>query len=165
MKTRIVSLIIIASFFISSALVAQPNKLQKERGVDSQRKEMMAKRLERGKREFQNFFTQEQKEQVKQLRLETAKKVKPLKNELRELMAHQQTLTTADKADLKAINKNIDKMSDIKADIAKIVAAQHQEIRSLLTEEQLIEFDSMKGKRGQRQRIGWEEGRRPGRGA
>ena len=165
MKTRILSLLIVASLFISSAIIAQPNKSQRERGADSQRREMMAKRSEQGKREFQNFFTDEQKEQVKQLRLETAKKVKPLKNELHELMAHQQTLTTSDNADLKAINKNIDKMSDIKSDIAKLMAAQHQEIRSLLTEEQLIKFDSMKGKRGHRQEMGWERGRRPGRGA
>jgi Spy/CpxP family protein refolding chaperone len=165
MKTRILSSIIVVSFFISTALMAQPNKGQKPSDNYSQKKEMMKKRSDRGENEFQNFFTEEQKEQMKELRLETVKKVKPLKNELGELMARQQTLATADKADLKAINKNIDEMSDLKADIAKIMAAQHQQIRSLLTEEQLVKFDSMKGKRGLRQ--GMERGnvRRPGRGA
>ena len=165
MKTRILSSIIVVSFFISTALMAQPNKGQKPWDNYSQKKEMMKKRSDRSENEFQNFFTEEQKEQMKELRMETVKKVKPLKNELDELMARQQTLTTADKADLKAINKNIDEMSDLKADIAKIMAAQHQQIRSLLTEEQLVKFDSMKGKRGHRQ--GMERGnvRRPGRGA
>ena len=54
------------------------------------------------------FLTADQKEAMKALRLETAKQIKPLKNELRELMARQQTLVTADKADLKAIDNNID---------------------------------------------------------
>lgn len=43
-------------------------------------------------------------------------------------------------------NKNIDKISGVKADMAKIRAKQHQEFRSQLTEEQLIKFDTMKGK-------------------
>jgi Spy/CpxP family protein refolding chaperone len=165
MKTRILSLIIVVSFFISTALMAQPSKEQKPWRGDSQNKEMVKKRSDRNKGEFQNFFTEEQKEQIKELRLETAKKIKPLKNELGELMARQQTLTTAEKADLKAINKNIDEMSDIKADMAKIMAAQHQQIRSFLTDEQLVKFDSMKGKRGHR--YGMERGnlKRPGRGA
>lgn len=165
MKTRILSLIIVVSFFISTALIAQPNKEKKSWSSDAQKKEMMKKRDDRGKSEFQNFFTEEQKEQMKKLRLETVKNVKPLKNELGELMARQQTLSTADKADLKAINKNIDEMSELKADIAKIMAAQHQQIRSLLTEEQLVKFDSMKGKRGHRQGMEREDARRPGRGA
>ena len=79
-----------------------------------------------------------------------AKQIKPLKNELNELNARQQTLTTADKADLKAINKNIDKMAALKADIAKIMAAQHQEVRGMLSEEQLLRFDARKNKRWQK---------------
>jgi Spy/CpxP family protein refolding chaperone len=59
-------------------------------------------------------------------------------------MAHQRTLTTADNADLKAINKNIDKMAEIKAEMAKIMAKQHQAFRSQLSEEQLIKFDNRK---------------------
>jgi Spy/CpxP family protein refolding chaperone len=165
MKTRILSFLIVASFFISTDLIAQPNKEQKQRGPDSNNKEMMKKRSEKNRSEFKNFFTEEQKEQMKELRLETAKKIKPLKNELGELVAHQRSITTADKADLNAINKNIDKMSDLKADMAKIMAAQHQQIRSLLTEEQLVKFDNMKGERRPRQSINRGDFSRPGRGA
>jgi Spy/CpxP family protein refolding chaperone len=165
MKTRILSFLIVASFFISSVLIAQPNKVQKQMRPDSGKKEMMKKRGDRNNSESQKFFTEEQKEQMKELRLETAKKVKPLKNELSELMARQRTLTTADNADLNAINTNIDKMSDIKTDIAKIMAAQHQQVRSLLTEEQLVKFDTMKGEKGPGHSRHRRNMNRPGRGA
>ena len=118
------------------------------------------------KPERQNFFTEEQKETMKKIHLETAKKVKPLKNELHELAAHQKTLTTSDNADLKAINKNIDKMSEVKTEIAKIMAKQHQEVRSLLNEEQLLKFDAMqenrrKGMRGDASKQGMGKRERP----
>ena len=147
MKTRILSLLIVAALFISTAGLAQPTK---QGNRNPERKSMMMKQFDQQKNIHQKFFTVEQQETMKTLRLETAKKVKPFKNELRELMAHQQTLTTADTADLKAINKNIDKMSDTKTEIAKIMAAQHQQIRSLLTEEQLLRFDTMKNNRGKK---------------
>ena len=147
MKTRILSLLIVTALFISTAGLAQPTK---QGNRNTERKSMMMKQFAQQKNIHQKFFTVEQQETMKAFRLETAKKVKPFKNELRELMAHQQTLTTADNADLKAINKNIDKMSDTKTEIAKIMAAQHQQIRSLLTEEQLLRFDTMKNNRGKK---------------
>ena len=150
MKTRILSLIIVATLFISTIAIAQPAKQGNQANQFSERKAMMMKRSAQQRNMHQKFFTAEQQESMKALRLETAKKVKPLKSELRELMAHQKTLTTADNADLKAINKNIDKMSGTKTEIAKIMAAQHQQIRSLLTDEQLLKFDKIKNNRGKK---------------
>ena len=135
MKAKISSILFIAAILMSSVAIAQrPNgyKNQQERVKQFSPKE--------------DFLTDEQKETIKQLRLETEKELKPLKNQLREAMAHQQTLTTADEADLKAINKNIDKMSELKAEMAKIKAKQHQAFRAQLTEEQLIRFDNRKNK-------------------
>lgn len=145
MKTRILSILLVAVFAISTTAMAQSEQGRKRH---PEQKEMMMKRHKQMKERFNNFFTEEQKTKMKELRIETAKQVKPLKNELNELRAKQQTLTTADKADMKAINANIDKMSEIKADIQKIMAQQHQEIRTMLTEEQLIKFDAIKHKRG-----------------
>ena len=150
MKTRILSLLIVAAFFISTVGLAQPVKQGNQGNQFQERKAMMMKRPVHQKNIYQTFFTVEQQETMKALRLETAKKVKPLKNELRELMAHQQTLTTAENADLKDINKNIDKISGAKTEIAKIMASQHQQIRSLLTDEQLLRFDTRKNNRGKR---------------
>lgn len=150
MKTRILSLLIVAALFISTAGLAQPAKQGNQVNQFKEREAKMMKRSAYQRNMHQKFFTAEQQKTMKAFRLETAKKVKPFKNELRELVAHQQTLTTADNTDLKAINKNIDKMSATKTEIAKIMAAQHQQIRSILTEEQLLRFDTMKNNRGKK---------------
>jgi Spy/CpxP family protein refolding chaperone len=147
MKTKVLSLVIIATFLISTVALAQAPKNGQWNKKGQQKKEMMMKKHAHQKNDFHKMFTDEQMETMKTYRLETAKKVKPLKNELRELMAHQQTLTTADNADLKAINNNIDKISAVKTKIAKIMAAQHQQVRALLDEEQLLKFDNMKNNR------------------
>lgn len=150
MKTKILGLLVIAVFFISTVSVAQQNSKQERGEMPNHRKAMMMKKHNMGQKNHQNFLTEEQKEKGKELRLETAKMLKPLKNELNELNAHQRTLTTADKADIKAINSNIDKISAVKTKMAKIQAAQHQEFRAMLTEEQLVKFDMMKQKRGEK---------------
>jgi len=142
MKIRFLTLTLITVFAVTSVALAQKPEGKKE---DRGQREQVMQRHERFAERVDHFFTEEQQEQMKNIRLETAKQVKPLRNELGELEARQQTLTTAEKADLNAIYQNIDKMSDVKAEIQKIMAKQHQQIRSLLTEEQLLKFDAMKG--------------------
>ncbi|WP_167616472.1 Spy/CpxP family protein refolding chaperone [Maribellus sediminis] len=142
MKIKFLTLALIAIFAIGSV-----NAQNAERGKrDLEKKGEMMKRHDLRAERIDNFFTEEQQEQMKALRLETAKQIKPLKNQLNELEARQQTLTTAEKADMDAIYQNIDKISELKADIQKIMAKQHQEVRSLLTEEQLIKFDAQKAR-------------------
>lgn len=143
MKGKVFSLAIIAIFIFSVDAYAQPEN----RGSRKDRKEMFAKRQQQFKNQRESFFTEEQKETIKQMRLETAQKVKPLKNELRELHARQQTLTTAENADLKDIHKNIEKISAVKTEMAKIQATHLQEIRKMLSEEQLLKFDLRKNSR------------------
>lgn len=142
MKTKISTILMVAVFLISTAAVAQ-----KATGEHNKREgqEMMKQGMKHDAQKA-SFLTEEQKETMEKLRLETAKELKPLKNELRELQARQQTLTTANNADLKAINENIDKVAGVKAEMAKIMAKQHQAFRSQLTEEQLIKFDSRKNR-------------------
>ncbi|MCK3683763.1 periplasmic heavy metal sensor [Maribellus sp. YY47] len=142
MKIRFLTLTLITVFAVTSMALAQNPETKKG---DREPREAFMPRNERFADRMNHFFTEEQQEQMKTIRLETAKKVKPLRNELGELEARQQTLTTAEKADLDAIYQNIDKMSEVKAEIQKIMAKQHQQIRSLLTEEQLLKFDAMKG--------------------
>ena len=96
-------------------------------------------------------LTDEQKEQIDQLRVSHLKKVKDLKNELNEKMARQRTLMTADKANLDEINMNIDGITGVKNKLMKENAAHHQAVRALLTEEQRLLFDQKpisKGKHG-----------------
>lgn len=87
-------------------------------------------------------LTDAQKEAMKSIRLDAARKSKKYRDELRELSAHHKTLVTAETADMKAINNSLGMMSDVKLELAKIKAETTQQIRSQLTEEQLITFDS-----------------------
>lgn len=163
MKTKFLGLTIISVFLISAIAFAQPQSNQAMQNRPNDRRAMMMKKHRMDQKDRPNFLTEEQKEKAKELRLVSAKNVKPLRNKLNELMAHQKTLTTADNADLKAINANIDKISAVKAEIAKIKAKQHQAFRSMLTEEQLMKFDMMQEKRGKKgRRPEMKDGRRGG---
>jgi|GEM_PF-709736 len=141
MKIRFLTIALIAMFAIVSVASAQTP--QKSDGFRGKRMEMKQGQ-KHNKMCFDKFFTEEQKEQIKAIRLKNRKQLKPLRDEVRELEAHQQTLVTADTPDMKAIYQNIDKISTAKNKIQKIRAKQHQEIRALLTEEQRMKFDEMK---------------------
>jgi len=86
-------------------------------------------------------LTEAQTSKIESLKLEHQKRMIPLKNELNEKQAHMKTLSTAEKADMKAINSLIDEMSNVRTTIDKDRAALHQEIRNELTDEQRIKFD------------------------
>lgn len=91
-------------------------------------------------------LTDEQSEQIKTLRLAHMEQMLPIKNQIQEYRAQLQTLRTAKKADMKAINNLIDDMADLRAKQMKAREAHHQEVRSLLTDEQRIKFDLFKNK-------------------
>ncbi len=97
--------------------------------------------------EFLNL-TDEQQKKVTTMRLEHQKKMLPMRNELNEKKARMRTLSTAESADMKAINSLIDEMGVIKTKMAKERAANRQEMRKLLTDEQRVMFDSHAGKKG-----------------
>ena len=89
-------------------------------------------------------LTDVQKEAFKKSTLDMHKKMQPLRNELGEAEARQKTLMTAAKPELKAIHKNIERIGELKVEIAKIAAAQRLEMRSLLTDEQRMKLDMFK---------------------
>ena len=93
-------------------------------------------------------LTDAQKDAFKESRLAMQKQIQPLRNELGEVKAHQKTLMTAEKTDLSAINKNIEKIGAIRVEMAKIQAKCHLDMRAQLTDDQKLKFDLMKGKMG-----------------
>lgn len=99
-------------------------------------------------------LTDEQKEAFKKIMLSMHKAILPIHNEIGEAVAHQKTLLGAEKTDLNAINKNIDKIGALKIESAKIAMKHRLEMRALLTDEQRLRFDGWKAKmkhlRGQR---------------
>ena len=156
MKVKKLTLVMIAILTVTSVAFAQnPERVKR----DTERKKAMIMRHEQVAGRMDNFFTQEQQEQIKALRLESAKKIKPLRNELRELDARQQTLTTADNADMKAIYKNIDKIAEVRSEMQKIMAKQQQDIRSMLSEEQLLKYDAMKGRMNEKRNDSFKDHR------
>jgi len=109
-------------------------------------------------------LTDEQQTEMKGLRLKLQQEALPLRNKLGENRARLRTLSSAETADLKAINKLIDSNSQLTGNMAKLRAANHQEVRSLLTDEQRIIFDSRGFDRGDRRTQG-QRGDRHQRGA
>ena len=86
-------------------------------------------------------LTDAQKEAFKKSRVEIEKQLQPLRNQLGEACAHQKTLTTAEKPDMEAINKNIEKMGALQTEIEKIRTKHRLEMRAQLTDEQLLKMD------------------------
>jgi len=139
MEAKKLSLLIVATLLFSlTAMSQEPDRREKLQ----QRKEIVIRRRSLADKDREPFFTKEQKEAIEEIRLNTAKQLKSLRNELNELNAKQKTLSTASDADLDAIYANIEKIYKVKTEIAKLNAKQHQEIRSLLTEDQLLQFDN-----------------------
>ncbi len=93
-------------------------------------------------------LTDEQKEKIKELHLGMMKEALPISNQIAENRAKLKTLSTADPVDMKAIDKLIDDNAGLQASLKKKMAATHQEVRKLLTDEQRIVFDSRAGRRG-----------------
>lgn len=92
-------------------------------------------------------LTDDQKAKIKDLKIAHQRESLTLRNKMQELRAHLQTLSTADKADLKAINATIDEITQTMNALMKSREAFRQQVRALLTEEQRIEFDLNASKR------------------
>jgi Spy/CpxP family protein refolding chaperone len=143
MKTRILMFAVLMS--VSAVLVAQPADRGSKKSFRGQGEEMRMNEGQRGPAQGLNL-TDVQKDAFKQSMLAVQKQLQPLRNELGEAEAHQKTLTTAEKPDMNAINKNIEKIGALKVEMSKIQAKNRLEMRSQLTDEQRLKFDLFKDK-------------------
>ncbi len=91
-------------------------------------------------------LTEEQKEQMKAIRLKSEKAALPLKNQVGEKEARLRTLTTSEDYNANAVNKVIEEVGAIKTELMKLKVATGQEIKQILTEEQLVFFNNHAGK-------------------
>ena len=115
--------------------------------VAQERRQMGDQRQRAETRQHRNDFnmpdlTEEQKSQMKDLRLQMHKSLLPMQNQIGEYDAKMRTLTTAEQADMKAINKVIDNKTDVLAKMMKLKAENHQKMRAILTDEQRVIFDT-----------------------
>lgn len=122
---------------------------QFDRNWNGNRHQMMMARLD---------LTADQQEQVDQLYLENQKEMLPLRNDLREKQARLRTLNTAANYDQNAVNSLIDEIGEVRTDMMKKRAGHRQEIRSLLTDEQRIIFDTRQNRRNGRAGMGMRGG-------
>lgn len=142
MKTKILMLAMLLG--LTSVVIAQPNR--KEQGKSFQRpKHEMRMDERKGGSGGELNLTDAQKEAFKQNKLAMQKQLQPIQNELGEAEAHQKTLVSAEKPDLAAINKNIEKIGSLKVEMAKIRTKNHLDMRAQLTDEQRLKFDALKG--------------------
>lgn len=150
MKAKIFMLAMLMSF--SAIVIAQTSELvpkkqdmqrkeaeMQKKATGMQRKAAAMKRMQ-GAANGLNL-TEAQRTSFKEGMIALQKQMQPLRNQLGEAEAHQKTLTTAEKPDLGAINKNIEKIGDLRVQMAKIQAKQRLEMRALLTDEQRLKFD------------------------
>jgi Spy/CpxP family protein refolding chaperone len=91
-------------------------------------------------------LSEEQKTKISAMRTSHMKEMQQLKNLTAENRAHYNTLMSADKADMAAINKNIEEFGKLRVEMMKKQAAHQQDVRALLTDEQRLAFDMKKGK-------------------
>ena len=139
MRTKI--LLLVVCIGVSTVLFAQPREREGKRPFRAERFEKPGG--QQGPAHGLNL-TDEQKEAFKQSMLELQKQLQPLRNQLGEAEAHQRTLMTAEKPDLKDINKNIEKIGEIKVEMGKLQAKHRLEMRAKLSDEQRLKFDMFK---------------------
>ena len=143
MKTKILMLAVLLG--LTTIVFAQPKEKEQGKSFQGQKHEMRMDDRKGGPESGLNL-TDAQKEAFKQNRLAMQKQLQPIQNELGEVEAHQKTLMSAEKPDLAAINKNIEKIGGLKVEIEKIKTKNHLDMRAQLTEEQRLKFDAFKGK-------------------
>ncbi len=101
-------------------------------------------------------LNKDQEAKIKKSKLNMEKERLPLENQKAEKAAHLKTLNADDNVDQGAIDRTIDEIALFDARIAKLENRHYQEVRSLLTDEQRVYFDSHA-----RKRLGYGDGNGP----
>lgn len=86
-------------------------------------------------------LTEAQKTQIQEFRTKMQEESLPIINLINEKKAQLETLSTEKNADINKINAKIDEIGDLKNELAKKRAAFRQNVRSILSDEQRIEYD------------------------
>ena len=142
MKTNIIMAIAIAAV-TSLTVNAQPQNMQPYSGKSpGEVRQVMLPELPERFTVTEKSLSDQQREELKKIRTERMKESTKMRNLLKEKHAKLESLQTADKPDMKEINRVIDEIAAIQAQDMKAQAAARQKIRSLLTEEQRVYFDA-----------------------
>jgi Spy/CpxP family protein refolding chaperone len=91
-------------------------------------------------------LTEAQQKKIDELRIAHQKNMLQFRNQMDIKTANLQSLRTADKADMNAINKTIDEIGVLKTQMMKERENHLQQIRAQLTDNQRLQFDMHKRK-------------------
>jgi len=91
-------------------------------------------------------LTDKQKADIEKIQLDGKKEMLPITNALGVKRAELQTLRTAEKIDQKAIDAKVKEIGDLRTQMMSLREQRVQKVRSVLTDDQKVVFDSQKGK-------------------
>ena len=141
MKTNVLMALAIAAVMVLS-VNAQPQRMQPYSGKTPNDVRQVMRPEGFTMPVPEGSLTDQQREELKKIRTEQLKERTKTRNLLNEKRAKLETLQTADKPDMKEINKVIDEIATIRAQQMKAQADGRQKVRSLLTEEQRAFYDA-----------------------
>ena len=160
MKKILSTLVILFVSDFSYSQVQRGNMLQRIGMVD---RDQLRERLEQRRELIQNGesdpirilnLTDDQRKSFREINLNHLSVTKPLKKEMMKKKLEMQLEKMEDKIDVTTINKLIDEISDLEAEMRKSEFIRNLEIRSLLDDEQQVRLDRMMQMRKQMKKTG-----------
>ena len=160
MKKILLTLVILFISDFSYSQVQRGNKLQRRGMID---RDQLRERLEQRRESMQNGesdpkrilnLTDEQRKSFREINSNHLSITKPLKKEMIKKKLEMQLEKMEDKIDVSTVNKLIDEISDLEAEMRKSEFSRNLEIRSLLDDEQQIRLDRMMQMRKQMKKTG-----------
>jgi|GEM_PF-6336486 len=160
MKKILLTLVILFISDFSYSQVQRGSNLQRRGIVD---RDQLRERLEQRRESMQNGesdpkrilnLTDEQRKSFREINSNHLSITKPLKKEMMKKKLEMQLEKMEDKIDVSTVNKLIDEISDLEAEMRKSEFSRNLEIRSLLDDEQQIRLDRMMQMRKQMKKTG-----------
>ena len=160
MKKILLTLVILFISDFSYSQVQRGNMLQRRGMVD---RDQLRERLEQRRESIQNGesdpirvlnLTEEQRKSFREINSNHLSATKPLKKEMKKKKLEMQLEKMEDKIDVTTINKLIDEISDLEAEMRKSEFIRNLEIRSLLDDEQQMRLDRMMQRRKEMKKTG-----------
>lgn len=109
-------------------------------------------------------LTEDQEASLNEMRAAHQKDRQYALSQIREKEAHLQTLLSAPEKDRKAIDKTIDEIAEARADQMKSQLDNREELKEILSEEQIAQLDQLRGPNGRRGGQGFARGAGAGQG-
>jgi len=141
-KIRSAGVFLLAALMLTG-LNAQTHRRNGQGTAHGQRQNgnMHGQNLHRKAQHFSLDLSEEQKVEMKTLKSEQYKTMKPLKYKMAELKAKERTLLSEENTEMKDVNKVIDEQTDLLNKIRKLQVEHQVNTKSVLTDEQVMKLE------------------------